>query len=54
MVVLGGKAVKANIELHLINGFWAKKIEDKYGTLIIEWFGSNESLHIESFNKLRT
>ncbi len=38
LVVLGGKAKKANIELHDVRWVIGSKIEDTYDTLRKEWF----------------
>ncbi len=40
LVVLGGGAEKANIELHDVRWVVGSKIEDTYDTLRKDWFGS--------------
>ena len=40
LVVLGGRANKANIELHYVRWVVGSKIEDTYETLRKDWFGS--------------
>ena len=52
MVVLGGKAEKANVELHDVRWVIGSKIEDTYKVLRRDWFGSREGLHIDSFKKI--
>ena len=47
LVVLGGKAKKANIELHDVRWVVGSKIEDTYDTLRKDWFGSPKGLHID-------
>ena len=49
LVVLGGRAKKANIELHDVRWVIVSKIEDTYDLLRREWFGMREGLHIDSF-----
>ena len=53
LVVLGGRAKKANIELHDVRWVIGSKIEDTYDTLRKYWFGSSKSLHIDSFKKIK-
>tara|TARA_B100001287_G_scaffold121863_1_gene102702 strand:+ start:158 stop:733 length:576 start_codon:yes stop_codon:yes gene_type:complete len=52
LVVLGGKAKKANVELHDVRWVIGSKIEDTYEVLRRDWFGSREGLHIDSFKKI--
>ena len=53
LVVLGGKAKKANIEVHDVRWVVGSKIEDTYDTLRKNWFGSSEGLHIDSYKKIK-
>ena len=53
LVVLGGKAKKANIELHDVRWVVGSKIEDTYDTLRKDWFGSSKGLHIDSYKKIQ-
>jgi len=53
LVVLGGRAEKANIELHDVRWVVASKIEDTYDTLRKDWFGSPEGLHIDSYKRIK-
>ena len=39
MVVLGGRAKKANVELHDVRWVIGSKIEDTYDSLRRDWFG---------------
>ena len=48
LVVLGGKAKKANIELHDVRWVAGSKIEDTYEVIRKDWFGTYEGLHIDS------
>jgi len=52
LVVLGGRAEKANIELHDFRWVFGSKIEDTYDTLRKQWFGSPKGLHIDSYKKI--
>ena len=53
LVVLGGRAEKANIELHDVRWVDGSKIEDTYDTLRKDWFGSSRGLHIDSYKKIQ-
>ena len=53
LVLLGGKAKKANIELHDVRWVVGSKIEDTYDTLRKDWFGSPKGLHIDSYKKIK-
>ena len=53
LVVLGGRAPKANVELHDVRWVVGSKIEDTYNTLRRDWFGSQEGLHIDSYKKIK-
>ena len=53
LVVLGGRAKKANIELHDVRWVVGSKIEDTYDTLRKDWFGSQKGLHIDSYKKIK-
>ena len=52
MVVLGGRAIKANVELHDVRWVVGSTIEEKYETLRKQWFGLPEGLHIDSYKKI--
>ena len=53
LIVLGGRAKKANIELHDVRWVVGSKIEDTYDTLRNDWFGSPKGLHIDSYKKIK-
>ncbi len=53
LVVLGGRANKANIELHDVRWVIGSKIEETYESLRRDWFGSLEGLHIDSYKKIK-
>jgi len=52
LIVLGGRAKKANIELHDVRWVVGSKIEDTYENLRKNWFGSIDGLHIDSYKKI--
>ena len=51
LVVLGGRADKANVELHDVRWVVGSQIEDTFNDLRNNWFGSIDGLHIDSFKK---
>ena len=53
LVVLGGRAIKANVELHDVRWVVGSKIEDTYDVLRKDWFGSIKGLHIDSYKKIK-
>ena len=53
LVVLGGRAEKANIELHDVRWVVGSEIEDSFDTLRKDWFGSPKGLHIDSYKKIQ-
>ena len=52
LVVLGGRANKANIELHDVRWVVGSCIEDTFDILRRDWFGNLEGLHIDSYKKI--
>jgi len=52
LVVLGGRADKANIELHDVRWVVGSQIEDTFNDLRNNWFGLMDGLHIDSFKKI--
>tara|TARA_B100001996_G_scaffold294585_1_gene234828 strand:- start:747 stop:1322 length:576 start_codon:yes stop_codon:yes gene_type:complete len=52
LVVLGGRAPKANIELHDVRWVIGSKIEETFNDLRKDWFGSIKGLHIDSYKKI--
>lgn len=51
-VYLGGRAPKANTELHDVVFVTGGQIEDTYIQLLEKWFGDPKSLHIDSWLEL--
>ena len=54
LVVLGGRAHNANVELHDVRWVVGSKIEDTFDSLRKNWFGSIEGLHIDSYKKIKS
>ena len=52
LVVHGGRAKKANVELHDVRWVLGSRIEDTYDVLRSDWFGSLEGLHIDIYKKI--
>ena len=52
LVVLGGTAKKANVEVHDVRWVIGSKIEDTYEVLRKDWFGTLKGLHIDSYKKI--
>ena len=52
LIVLGGRARMANIELHDVRWVIGSRIEDTYDVLRRDWFGMFEGLHIDSYKKI--
>jgi len=53
LVFLGGRANKANIELHDVRWVIGSRIEDTFDVLKRDWFGTLEGLHIDSYKKIK-
>jgi hypothetical protein len=51
-VYLGGRAPKANTELHDVVFAVGDRIEDTYAQLLEKWFGDPVSLHLDSWLEL--
>lgn len=52
MIYVGGRADKANIELHDVLFAAGKTIADTHEQLRAKWFGSPESLHLDSYLRI--
>ena len=52
LVVLGGRAKKANVELHDVRWVVGSRIEDTFDVLRRDWFGTIDGLHIDSYKKI--
>lgn len=49
---LGGRAPKANTELHDYVFVTGSRIEDAYGQMLDKWFGTPQSLHLDGYREL--
>ena len=52
LVVLGGRAAKANVELHDVRWVVGSCIEDSYDFLRRDWFESLAGIHIDSYKRI--
>ena len=52
LVVLGGRAKKANVELHDVRWVIGSRIEDTFDVLRRDWFGIIDGLHIDSYKRI--
>ena len=52
LVVVGGRAPQANIELHDVRWVIGSTIEETFDDLRKSWFGSIKGLHIDSYKKI--
>lgn len=48
-VYVGGRTPTSNIEVHDVRFVIAETVEDTYASLISQWWGVKESLHIDSW-----
>ena len=53
IVVLGGRSLKSNIELHDVRWVLGQTIEDTFPELRKQWFGKISGLHIDSYKCIK-
>ena len=53
IVVLGGRSLKSNIEIHDVRWVIGKKIEDTFPELRKQWLGKKYGLHIDSYKRIK-
>ena len=53
IVVLGGRSLKSNIELHDVRWVLGETIEDTFPELRKQWLGKKSGLHIDSYKCIR-
>ena len=53
IVVLGGRSLKSNIELHDVRWVLGETIEDTYPELRKQWLGKKSGLHIDSYKCIK-
>tara|TARA_B100000579_G_scaffold283015_1_gene234380 strand:- start:562 stop:1119 length:558 start_codon:yes stop_codon:yes gene_type:complete len=53
IVVLGGRSLKSNIELHDVRWVLGESIEDTFPELRKQWIGKKNGLHIDSYKCIK-
>ena len=53
IVVLGGRSLKSNIEIHDVRWVLGKTIEDTFPELRKQWLGKKNGLHIDSYKCIK-
>ena len=53
IVVLGGRSLKSNIEIHDVRWVLGKTIEDTFHELRKQWIGKIKGLHIDSYKCIK-
>ena len=53
IVVLGGRSLKSNIEIHDVRWVLGKTIEDTFPELRKQWLGKKSGLHIDSYKSIK-
>ena len=53
IVVLGGRSLKSNIEIHDVRWVIGKSIEDTFPELRKQWLGKKSGLHIDSYKCIK-
>ena len=53
IVVLGGRSLKSNIEIHDVRWVIGKTIEDTFPELRKQWLGKKYGLHIDSYKRIK-
>ena len=53
IVVLGGRCLKSNIEIHDVRWVLGHTIEDTFPELRKQWIGKKSGLHIDSYKRIK-
>ena len=53
IVVLGGRCLKSNVELHDVRWVIGESIEDTFPELRKQWIGKDQGLHIDSYKSIK-
>ena len=53
IVVLGGRSLKSNIEIHDVRWVLGETIEDTFPELREQWLGKTSGLHIDSYKRIK-
>ncbi len=52
IVVLGGRSIKSNIEIHDVRWVLGKSLKDTFPELRMQWLGKKKGLHIDSYKRI--
>ena len=52
IVVLGGRSIKSNIEIHDVRWVLGESLEDTFPELRKQWIGKTNGLHIDSYKRI--
>ena len=52
IVVLGGRSLKSNIEIHDVRWVLGESLEDTFPELRKQWIGKSNGLHIDSYKRI--
>ena len=52
IVVLGGRSLKSNVEIHDVRWVLGESIEDTFPELRKQWIGKRHGLHIDSYKRI--
>ena len=53
IVVLGGRSLKSNIEIHDVRWVLGESLEDTFPELRKQWIGKKNGLHIDSYKRIK-
>ena len=53
LVVLGGRSLKSNIEIHDVRWVLGESLEDTFPELRKQWIGKINGLHIDSYKRIK-
>ncbi len=53
IVVLGGRSLKSNIEIHDVRWVLGQSIKDTFPELRKQWLGNRNGLHIDSYKRIK-
>ena len=53
IVVLGGRSLKSNIEIHDVRWVIGESIDDTFPELRRQWLGKKDGLHIDSYKRVK-
>tara|TARA_Y100001968_G_scaffold188394_1_gene172712 strand:+ start:331 stop:888 length:558 start_codon:yes stop_codon:yes gene_type:complete len=53
IVVLGGRSLKSNVEIHDVRWVLGESIEDTFPELRKQWLGKKKGLHIDSYKRIK-